>query len=191
MITCRGCTSPRRPRDAWLRKERRPIGQRAVLVTQTHKENVGDYSYIIYSPLFVSLYPSQASTSLYFSLLQAKKPPSSSHLRDNGKTIASMGLFTTLAPKDTSILGLVTFTATALFCGLFIFFLVKSVYRLWFHPLAKYPGPFLARISNIHQTWHAYTGERHLNLYQQHEKYGKCPTYLYCKAEDERGLTAA
>lgn len=83
-----------------------------------------------------------------------------------------MGALAMLAPKDTSIYGLATFTLTAAFGGLFAFFLIKSIYRLYFHPLAKYPGPFLARISNIHQTWHAYTGERALNLYQQHEKYG-------------------
>ncbi|KAL8377118.1 hypothetical protein RB595_007998 [Gaeumannomyces hyphopodioides] len=47
------------------------------------------------------------------------------------------------------------------------------VYRLWFHPLAKYPGPFLARVSNLHQLYHAYKGDRHLEFWRLHEKYGR------------------
>lgn len=46
------------------------------------------------------------------------------------------------------------------------------IYRLTLHPLAKYPGPFLAKITDIHLAYHAWKGDRHLQFYQSHEKYG-------------------
>ncbi|OAP56057.1 hypothetical protein AYL99_09236 [Fonsecaea erecta] len=47
------------------------------------------------------------------------------------------------------------------------------IYRLYFHPLAKYPGPFWARISNWYSVYHAAIGDRHLQTYWAHQKYGK------------------
>ncbi|KAG8161257.1 hypothetical protein KVR01_009521 [Diaporthe batatas] len=46
------------------------------------------------------------------------------------------------------------------------------VYRLYFHPLAKYPGPFWGKISEIPSYWHAVKQDRHLWLYQLQEQYG-------------------
>jgi hypothetical protein len=46
------------------------------------------------------------------------------------------------------------------------------VYRLLFHPLSKYPGPFLAKITDVHQLYHAWKGDRHLEFWRMHEKYG-------------------
>lgn len=56
------------------------------------------------------------------------------------------------------------FACTYLFCFVF--------YRLFLHPLAKYPGPFLGKLTSLHTTWHAYRGDRHLHLYNLHKKYG-------------------
>ncbi|KAI1386003.1 isotrichodermin C-15 hydroxylase [Hypoxylon trugodes] len=47
------------------------------------------------------------------------------------------------------------------------------IYRLFFHPLAKYPGPFLAKISDVYQLYHAWKGDRHLEFWRLHERYGK------------------
>jgi len=47
------------------------------------------------------------------------------------------------------------------------------VYRLYFHPLARYPGPLLARICSLHQLYHAWKGDRHLEFWRMHEKYGQ------------------
>ena len=47
------------------------------------------------------------------------------------------------------------------------------VYRLFFHPLAEYPGPLLARVSGFHQLYHARKGDRHLEFWRLHEKYGR------------------
>ncbi|KAI8962810.1 cytochrome P450 [Daldinia sp. FL1419] len=47
------------------------------------------------------------------------------------------------------------------------------IYRLFFHPLAKYPGPFIAKITDAYQLYHAWRGDRHLEFWRLHEKYGK------------------
>jgi cytochrome P450 len=41
-----------------------------------------------------------------------------------------------------------------------------------FHPLAKYPGPFVAKLTNLYSVWHAVRGTRHWNFYELHHKYG-------------------
>lgn len=46
------------------------------------------------------------------------------------------------------------------------------VYRVFFHPLAKYPGPLLAKITNVWQFYHARKGDRHLAFWRLHQKYG-------------------
>jgi cytochrome P450 len=46
------------------------------------------------------------------------------------------------------------------------------VYRLFFHPLAKYPGPFWARITQWPEGISAWRLRRHLDLQQLHERYG-------------------
>ncbi|KAI1084164.1 cytochrome P450 [Whalleya microplaca] len=53
-----------------------------------------------------------------------------------------------------------------------IYWLGLSVYRLWFHPLAKYPGPKLAAISEIWFAWAWTTGRYPTILEEAHKKYG-------------------
>lgn len=50
--------------------------------------------------------------------------------------------------------------------------LVAVLYNLLFHPLAKYPGPFWARISSLYASYHFYRGDLHHNIDRCHEKYG-------------------
>jgi hypothetical protein len=47
------------------------------------------------------------------------------------------------------------------------------IYRLYFHPLAKFPGPFWARLSVFPSWWHTRKGDRHIWLYSLQEEYGK------------------
>lgn len=50
--------------------------------------------------------------------------------------------------------------------------LAVIVYRLTLHPLAKYPGPFLAKVTDWYSVYHAWRGDRHLEFWRAHEKYG-------------------
>ncbi|KAI0205898.1 isotrichodermin C-15 hydroxylase [Astrocystis sublimbata] len=58
--------------------------------------------------------------------------------------------------------------------GLVLIYIVGLVvYRVFFHPLAKYPGPLLAKITDAYQLYHAWRGDRHLEFWRMHERYGK------------------
>ena len=46
------------------------------------------------------------------------------------------------------------------------------LYQLYLHPLAKYPGPLLGRLTRLYELYHAYVGDKHVVLYQLHQKYG-------------------
>ena len=48
-----------------------------------------------------------------------------------------------------------------------------SIYRLTLHPLAKYPGPLLGRLSSWAIVIQAASGNRHLESWKEHETYGK------------------
>ncbi|KAH8806005.1 cytochrome P450 [Xylogone sp. PMI_703] len=46
------------------------------------------------------------------------------------------------------------------------------IYRVKFHPLAKYPGPLLAKITGWYPAWHAWRGRRHIDQLRCHKLYG-------------------
>ncbi|KAI0474770.1 cytochrome protein [Xylaria cf. heliscus] len=48
----------------------------------------------------------------------------------------------------------------------------KAVYNLYFHPLAKFPGPFWGRVSLFWRFWHTMGGRAHRAIETQHQKYG-------------------
>ncbi|EPE25320.1 Cytochrome P450 [Glarea lozoyensis ATCC 20868] len=62
------------------------------------------------------------------------------------------------------------------FTFIFYFFIVFT-YRLTFHPLARYPGPFFARISDWPLVIYCYRGDRHLWELKNHLKYGPIVRY--------------
>jgi hypothetical protein len=45
-------------------------------------------------------------------------------------------------------------------------------YRLLFHPLAKYPGPLLAKVTSWYDFYYTVKGDRHIEIWRLHEIYG-------------------
>jgi hypothetical protein len=53
-----------------------------------------------------------------------------------------------------------------------IYILTTAFYNLYLHPLSSHPGPLLARITKLHDVYHAYRGDKHIHLYHLHARYG-------------------
>lgn len=60
---------------------------------------------------------------------------------------------------------------------LFAYLASVAAYRLFFHPLAKYPGPLLAKLTAWWDVYHAYKGDKHLLFHRLHEQYGDYVRY--------------
>lgn len=56
--------------------------------------------------------------------------------------------------------------------GLCIYFVTNFIYNVFFHPYAKYPGPFLAKFTDLYAGYHAWKGDIHLDMWRCHLKYG-------------------
>ncbi|EUC26774.1 hypothetical protein COCCADRAFT_113420 [Bipolaris zeicola 26-R-13] len=52
-----------------------------------------------------------------------------------------------------------------------------AIYRLFFHPYAKYPGPFLAKLTSWYSVYHTYVGDLHTDIWECHRKYGNLVRY--------------
>ena len=50
-------------------------------------------------------------------------------------------------------------------------------YRIFFHPLAKYPGPWLGKITNLYAGYHSWRGDLHVDMLRCHEEYGDFVRY--------------
>ncbi|KAH8588193.1 cytochrome P450 [Bisporella sp. PMI_857] len=62
--------------------------------------------------------------------------------------------------------------------GLGVIYVISiCVYRLYFHPLSKIPGPLFGRISNLYGGYHAWTGDFHEDIHRCHVKYGSQVRY--------------
>jgi hypothetical protein len=74
----------------------------------------------------------------------------------------------------------------ALSAALFLSYVVgTAVYRLYFHPLAKFPGPFWAKLTTFPVWWHSKHQDRHLWLLSLQEQYGEyLPTWIIDDGQD-------
>ena len=55
-----------------------------------------------------------------------------------------------------------------------VYLVLRSIYRLWFHPLSKFPGPKLAAISHLYEFYYdTIKGGMYIwEVERMHEKYG-------------------
>ena len=51
----------------------------------------------------------------------------------------------------------------------------RLIYLAFFHPLSKYPGPWIAKFTNAYAAYHGWKGDIHLDMWRCHQRYG---TYL-------------
>jgi cytochrome P450 len=51
------------------------------------------------------------------------------------------------------------------------------IYRLYFHPLAKYPGPLIGRITDWFSVIHCLKSDRYLDFIDLHDRYGEVVRY--------------
>lgn len=61
-----------------------------------------------------------------------------------------------------------------LLASLIVYLAVKSIYRLYFHPLSKFPGPKLTAITHLYEFYHDIirNGMFIWEIEKMHEKYG-------------------
>lgn len=55
---------------------------------------------------------------------------------------------------------------------IFLYFFSSAIYNIYFSPLSKIPGPFLAKISVLPGWYHVFAKDRHLWITQCHQIYG-------------------
>jgi hypothetical protein len=70
--------------------------------------------------------------------------------------------------------------ATSAFLLVVTYTLYTIYYRLYLHPLAKYPGPFWARISDLPSFYYTSKQDRHVWLLRLQQQYGKVSTENDC-----------
>ncbi|KAK8013096.1 cytochrome P450 [Apiospora marii] len=57
-------------------------------------------------------------------------------------------------------------------CGLVVYFLLFVIYRFFLHPLSKYPGPAVAKLSDVYAGFYTLFGCLHLRTYLDLLEYG-------------------
>lgn len=70
--------------------------------------------------------------------------------------------------KMSQAAGLGTLALLALYC------IAKIIYRLYFHPLAKFPGPRIAAATHLYEVYWDYfrKGQYIFQIERMHQKYG-------------------
>jgi hypothetical protein len=68
-----------------------------------------------------------------------------------------------------------SYAACAILTGVVCYFILRSIYRLYFHPLSKFPGPKLAAVSHVYEFYYDVikNGMYMWEVEKMHKKYGK------------------
>lgn len=70
-----------------------------------------------------------------------------------------------------------TFVATSVVTSILLSWLITAIHRLFFHPLAAFPGPKLAAITVLYEAYYdVWKGGKYIfKLNELHRRYGKLP----------------
>ncbi|KAH6704365.1 putative cytochrome P450 [Leptodontidium sp. MPI-SDFR-AT-0119] len=79
-----------------------------------------------------------------------------------------MGIFSQIQPQHAAALLVVLGP---------VYISIACVYHLFFHPLSKYPGPLLAKVTDLYSVYHNYIGDIHIDALRCHEQYGTFVRY--------------
>jgi hypothetical protein len=89
--------------------------------------------------------------------------------------------------------------SSILAAGFCTYLLYNIIYNVFFHPYAKYPGPLLAKVTDLYAGYHAWKGDIHLDMWRCHEIYGdkvryapnrlNVNTVTGLKSKSTRGIT--
>ena len=60
------------------------------------------------------------------------------------------------------------------------------IYSLHFHPLSRFPGPFLAKLTDAYSAFRSYQGKMHIDIQECHRKYGKYDDFGSRKSISDR-----
>ena len=73
-----------------------------------------------------------------------------------------------------------TFAAGGVIASVLLSWLTIAIYRLFFHPLAPFPGPKLAAVTVLYEAYYdVWKGGKYIfKLNELHRKYGKIPKSL-------------
>jgi hypothetical protein len=69
----------------------------------------------------------------------------------------------------------------------FVILLLRTVYRIFFHPLSHVPGPFLPKITSLWLHYHAYIGDDASAIRRLHAIYGPYARAAACPVVQDRG----
>jgi hypothetical protein len=77
-----------------------------------------------------------------------------------------------------AVSSILPYPAASLVLGYFIYLVGLVVYRLYFHPLARFPGPKYAAISRWHEFYYEVVkqGQYTFKIQELHKKYGWLPS---------------
>ncbi|KAJ5020503.1 cytochrome P450, partial [Bipolaris maydis] len=62
---------------------------------------------------------------------------------------------------------------------------IRSIYRVYFHPLAHIPGPILSKLTSLWLHYHAYIGDEASVIHKLHQQYGPYVRTIFSTTNQE------
>ena len=86
--------------------------------------------------------------------------------------VALLSITISMALQSFFISAIAAYPTVTLFFAPFLLLFIRSIYRVYFHPLSHIPGPLLPKLTSIFLHYHAYIGDEASTIHKLHERYG-------------------